>query len=129
MRHLIASVALALTGCVDPASGAGTTAKLRTMPNLHCVDSVLRAATGASLVRPMRVTRSAGQTIYSWDYGGDLNATLEIEKSGTSIRFLNSNVHMGRDTGQGARFSPIMTRVNAAVSTQCGVPLSDVKYG
>ncbi len=117
----LAAIALQLNGCVDPASGTSTSANLKSMPDLHCVDAALRAATDPALVHAMEVSESAGLTSYSWDYGGSIDATLEIQKSATVIRYLNTNVKMGTDASRAERFDPIMRRVNDFIERRCNV--------
>lgn len=124
----IVAAALLLSGCYDPATGGATHAKLQSMPDLHCVDAALRSADNTIPVSLMKTYRSRDQTTYSWEYGGDLGATLEIEKTKSAIRYLNSNVRMGRDAARAPRFDSTMREVNAALSRRCNITLRDVSF-
>jgi len=125
---LVVVVALLLSACSDPASGGSTQAKLLSMPNLHCVATALQSADNTAPVSAVKTYRWRDQITYTWEYGGDLGATLEIEKTKSGIRYLNTNVRMGRDATRATQFYPVMRQVNAALSHRCNVTLRDVSF-
>ncbi len=122
---IIVAIVLPMSGCTDPAAGTSTSSHLRKMPDLSCIDAAMKAADPRD-VSPM-VSSGPRKAIYSWDYGGDLGATLEIDTSSPNdIRYLNTNVTMGSDTTRAPRFAPLMRRVNAFISQRCNVALQPV---
>lgn len=73
----------------------------------------------------MTLEKSAGFTTYSWEYGGDLQAALEIKRFPQFVRYLNTNIKMGPDTGQAKRFDPVMRRVNNSIRQRCHLNVPD----
>jgi hypothetical protein len=129
ISHVIITIAFLTGGCGDPAQGTATSAKLQTLPDLSCLDAALRKEIGSEWVSPMKLDRWQDQATYSWEYGGALKATLQIKETAEGIRYLNTNVRMGRDATQAQVFDPEMRRVNAAISRDCNVTLLDASYG